>query len=165
MKIYKNSAFDCYAVILPNVILIGSPCLKVGYQDEGKERPDGKPLGKQITLSGLSGDFKMKVCNHMPLPNFRLPKAYGGYGAQMGRSNTATGKCKLGKVGPVNNGLFYDNGGAYWGMGIESTTLYVAKSKKSWVSGHPYDETGFSFFWASSPFEAVKGFENMGLTF
>ena len=104
MKIYKNSdCFDCYAVVLPDIILIGSPCLKVAYQDDGKERPDSKPLGKKISLSELSGDFKMKVCNHMPLPNFRLPKAYSKFGAQMGQSIRPL-LCQ--KQNIIGNGLF-----------------------------------------------------------
>lgn len=159
MKIYDNpTCFDRYAVILPNLILVGSPCLKVNYQDDGKERPDGMPLGKKISLSELSGEFKMKVCDNMPLPNFRLPKAYSRYGAQMGRSNTATGKCTLGKVRPVDGD--YDNGGAYWGS---PSDLYCAKSKTS--SGFDPAKPGFSFIRASSAYEALKEFENMGLTF
>lgn len=162
MRIYDNPAcFDRYAVILPGVILIGSPCLKVAYQDDGKERPDGKPLGKKISISELSGLFKERICNNIPIPNFRLPKLPTKYGAPIGRPNTATGKCQLGKVHLYDG---YDIGGAYWGIG---ETLYCAKSKNSisdWSEGI-LAKPGFSFVRARSAYKAVQKFEEMGLTF
>ena len=130
------------------------------------DKPTSKHLGKRIAFKDLPEDTKHAFVDYWPISNFRLPKAYSKYGAQMGRSNTATGKCTLGKVRPVDGD--YDNGGAYWGFGRDSEDIYVAKSKKSayeWPSEGDTNKTGFSFVRANSPYEALKHFESMGLTF
>jgi len=126
------------------------------------DKPTSKHLGKRIAFKDLPEDTKHAFVDCWPIPNFRLPKAYSKYGAQMGRSNTAKGKCKLGKVRFYDGA--YDIGGAYWGS---PSDLYCAKSKASVAMGYFDDpaKPGFSFVRASSPFEAVKEFENMGLTF
>ena len=126
------------------------------------DKPTSKHLGKRIAFKDLPEDTKHAFVDCWPIPAFRLPKVSTKYGAQMGRSNTATGKCKLGRVS-LHDG--YDTGGAYWGIG---ETLYCAKSKKSFSEYLPCldtDKPGFSFVRANSPYEALKEFESMGLVF
>ncbi len=176
MRIYDQpESFDRYTAIwaekirgLSGFSILGgsaNPYTGIGTSDWDEvapDRPTSKHLGKRISLSALPDDFKKYVCSYMLLPNFRLPKVPTKYGAPMGRSNTATGKCRLGIVSLPDR---YDTGGAYWGIG---ETLYCAKSKKSASDYLPCldtDKPGFSFVRANSPYEALKEFENMGLVF
>jgi len=175
MRIYDQpESFDRYTAIWAEKIrgvsgfsILGgsaNPYTGIGSSDWGEiapDRPTSKHLGKRISLSALPDEFKKYVCSYMLLPNFRLPKAYSKYGAQMGRGNTATGKCRLGVINLPDG---YDTGGAYWGIG---ETLYCAKSKTSLATGYFDDpaKPGFSFVRANSPYEAICEFENMGLTF
>lgn len=56
-----------------------------------------------------------------------LPKLSCKYGAPMGRSNDRiSGKCRL-QICPMVDGGAYDNGGAYWGIGV---TLWVCQDKE-----------------------------------
>ena len=173
MRIYDQpESFDRYTAIWAEKIrgvsgfsILGgsaNPYTGIGILDWMPNDPGGNHLGKRIGFSSLPDDVKKFVLDWLPLPNFRLPKAYSKYGAQMGRSNTAAGKCKLGKV-TLYDGA-YDIGGAYWGS---PSDLYCAKSKTSLATGYFDDpaKPGFSFVRANSPYEALKEFENMGLTF
>ena len=175
MRIYdQKESFDRYTAIwaekirgLSGFSILGgsaNPYTGIGTSDWDEvapDRPTSKHLGKRISLSALPDEFKKYVCSYMLLPNFRLPKLSTKYGAQMGRSNTAKGKCKLGKVRLYDG---YDNGGAYWGS---PSDLYCAKSKTALATGYFDDpaKPGFSFVRANSPYEALKEFESMGLVF
>lgn len=178
MRIYDNNGdtFDRYTILYPECqrglsgfTILGAssdPFTGVGgefWEQKTRLYRVNPEFGKRIKWSGLPDRVKEFVLSRMSLPNFRLPKLSTRYGAPMGRSNTARGKCQLGKIRPVDGD--YDNGGAYWGFGRDSEDIYVAKSKNSWVSGHPSEDPGFSFVRANSPYEAVKQFESMGLTF
>lgn len=163
MKIYIKN--DFYTLIYKESGGYRGECFKVNPFEciaRGKSDTNNIPLyGKRVKLSSLPDEAKEYALRFLHLPNFRLPKAYSKYGAQMGRMDKATGKCKLGKVRLYDG---YDIGGAYWGS---PSDLYCAKSKTALATGYFDDpaKPGFSFVRANSPYEAIKHFENMGLVF